>query len=227
MTHLHRISAAWGLVIVAALASWLDRDEPGRWFFAGAFADTAIEPPTGHFRVEHPAALDDADALAIYERIREDMARVYRMHEDPAAGRHVEWPRYNTAPYRSATHGERFVNNYANAAAHAYGRFEESGTLPEGAVLAKDSFTVTEAGDVFTGPLFLMEKMAEGFDDLGRDWRYTMIMPDGSLFGVTGGEGDERVRFCRDCHVAAGDEHDHLFYLPEHLRVPPAEASTR
>ena len=38
-------------------------------------------------------------------------------------------------------------------------------------------------------PLFLMEKMPAGFSYVTGDWRYIMIMPDGSLFGETRGDG--------------------------------------
>ena len=109
-------------------------------------------------------------------------------------------------------------NNYANSEANAYGR-EGAGPMPEGAVLAKDSFTVTRQGDVFTGPLFLMEKMPPGFAPDSRDWRYTMIMPDGSLFGTSKGEGSDRVEFCASCHATAGDAADHLFFVPEEYMV--------
>ncbi len=47
------------------------------------------------------------------------------------------------------------MNNYANARAVAYEKAEQAGTLPEGSVLAKDSFEVTDRGDVLTGPLTL------------------------------------------------------------------------
>jgi hypothetical protein len=90
--------------------------------------------------------------------------------------------------------------------------------MPEGAVLAKDSFTVTGQGDVFTGPLFLMEKMRPGFSAASRDWRYTMIMPDGSLFGTTDGEGSDKVEFCAHCHATAGGTDD-LFFVPEQYRM--------
>jgi hypothetical protein len=174
--------------------------------------------PTRHFRVPNPARLSDADALSIYDRIRDDTVAAYRLSQKPLATQFYKWRRYNRAPYLSATHGDRYINNYANAKAKAYGR-EGGGPMPEGAVLAKDSFTVTRQGDVFTGPLFLMEKMAPGFSVEGRDWRYTMIMPDGSLFGTTDGEGRERVEFCATCHATAGDSKDHLFFVPEKYRV--------
>ena len=61
--------------------------------------------------------------------------------------------------------------------------------------------------------------MPPGFNPEGRDWRYTMIMPDGTLFGTTNGEGSERVECCMECHPAAGDEQDHLFFIPKQYRT--------
>jgi LysM repeat protein len=131
------------------------------------------------------------------------------------------WERLNTMPYISATHGSRYVNNYPGAeAAGAYGRFEEVGdAMPVGGRIAKDSFTVSPDGRVGVGPLFIMEKMAGGFDQASRDWRYTMIMPDGSLFGMTGGQGSQNVQFCAECHALVADDQDSLFFMPEEYRV--------
>ncbi|MFQ5764650.1 MAG: adenylate/guanylate cyclase domain-containing protein [Rhodospirillales bacterium] len=178
-----------------------------------------IARATRHFRVKSPAKLADVDALTIYDRIRDDLAATYRRSGNRYAGVYQTWRRYNVTPYLSATHGRRYVNNYANPRAKAYGKFGAAGTMPEGSVLAKDSFEVTTRGDVVTGPLTLMEKMQRDFNPESRDWRYTMIMPDGSVFGTTKGEGSERVEFCVDCHRAAGDEHDHLFFVPKKHRV--------
>ena len=69
-------------------------------------------------------------------------------------------------------------------------------------------------GDVLTGGLGLMEKMAPGFNPQSRDWRYTMVLSDGTIFGTTKGENAQRVEFCIECHQAAGDENDHLFFIP-------------
>lgn len=177
--------------------------------------------PERHFRVERPANLDKRDALTVYNRILDDMVAGYMVSQDPTARRFRGWRRYNQAPYRSATHGERFVNNYANGIAADYDRLEEVDALPVGSMLAKDSFAVTSQGDVFTGPLFLMEKMPAGFNPPSRDWRYSMILPDGTFFGVTNGESSERVGFCITCHKTAGDKMDHLFFVPEDNRVQP------
>ena len=177
------------------------------------------ERPTQHFSVSRPAELDDAQAQRLYRAYLKDMTMGYGMAEDGWAKSYSRWRRYNKTPYRSATHGERFVNNYANGIAKRYGRFEQAGALPVGSVLAKDSFAVTDQQEVFIGPLFLMEKMPAGFNPASRDWRYSMIMPDGSLFGRTNGLDSARVVFCITCHRAAGDENDHLFFIPNVHRI--------
>ena len=184
-----------------------------------AQSEVAPQKPTGHFRIERPAGLTGADALTIYNRILDDMVAGYRLSGLPHVVEYRNWRRYNTVPFRSAQHGERFINTYGNDAAKDYRYFEAAGEMPPGAVLFKDSFAVTKRGDVFSGPLFTMEKMQPGFDLSSRDWRYTMIMPDGSLFGTTNGEGSARVEFCVTCHKLAGHENDHLFYIPEKYRV--------
>ncbi len=188
-----------------------------------AQSNADLERPQKHFTLENPAGLKGNDAEAIYVRLKRDLVAAYGLSGESYALRYADWRRYNTAPYRSAQHGERFVNNYANEAARRYGLFESSGPMPAGAILAKDSFAVTEAGDVFSGPLFVMEKMPPGFNPKSADWRYTMIMPDGSLLGTTNGTGSERVAFCVTCHAQIRAANDHMFYVPAPLRVPAAD----
>ncbi|MFQ5745262.1 MAG: hypothetical protein ACE5HV_17025, partial [Acidobacteriota bacterium] len=66
------------------------------------------------------------------------------------------------------------------------------------------------------GPLFLMEKMPAGFSPETGDWRYTMIMPNGSVFGATKGRNADKVQFCADCHGAS--DNDSMFFLPTEYR---------
>jgi len=172
-----------------------------------------------------PADLSPEDAQAIYQQVGNSMADAYALSRDPSAETYWRWQRFNDAPHTSGTHGSRYINTYGNRLAHAYGSAELTEPMPEGAVLAKDSFAVTSEGSVFPGPLFLMEKMAPGFDPGARDWRYSMIMPDGSFFGMTGGDNDKRVRFCITCHQAAGDANDHLFFVPEDFRLEVSDSS--
>jgi hypothetical protein len=175
--------------------------------------------PKQHLTIERPGRLGDAEAIALYQNIRERVHGGYRLAAHAAVADLCDWPLYNRAPYLSATHGRRYVNNYANPLARAYGRYEQAGPMPVGAVLAKDSFTVTRQGEVFAGALFVMEKMPAGFNPAGSDWRYTMIMPDGSLFGTTKGEGSDRVDFCITCHQAVPAEHHQLFFVPPAYRI--------
>ena len=175
--------------------------------------------PRRHFRVEHSANLRGEEAERVYAELKNDMAQRYQLSRLPAASEDQGWTRYNRVPYRGAGHGRRFLNTYANELGRAHGRFEKAGRLPVGSVVAKDSITVTDDGVTSPGPLFLMEKMADGFNYVSGDWRYTMIMPDGSVFGTTKGEGAERVEFCIPCHLAA-ERHDHLHFLPKRFRRP-------
>lgn len=112
----------------------------------------------------------------------------------------------------------RYVNNYANGvAAGTYRKFEDIEQMPVGSVLAKDSFFVTSDGSIRGGPLFLMEKMRDGFASDRGNWKYTMIMPDGSIVGTTKGEGSASVEFCHDCHVGFEDQ-DYMMLIPEEYR---------
>jgi hypothetical protein len=128
------------------------------------------------------------------------------------------WSKYSTQPYQSATHGQRYVHNFANEKAAAYGKYEKAGKLPVGAQIAKPSFTVGQDGRASVGPLFVMEKMPRGFLAESGDWKYTMVMPDGSVFGQTRGKNSAGMQFCIACHQAAADK-DHLMFLPEEYRV--------
>jgi len=179
------------------------------------------EDPSGprrHFRLQNPARLGNEEAERLYGGLKLEMAKGYGISRLPGTASYLDWKRYNNAPYPSVSHGNRFVSNYANPAALAYGRYEQAGLLPVGSMLAKDSLTVSKEGVATPGALFLMEKMPAGFNYVSGDWRYTMVMPDGSIFGITNGEGSERVKFCISCHLAV-EKQDHLFFIPEEYRV--------
>jgi hypothetical protein len=46
-----------------------------------------------------------------------------------------------------------------------------------------------------------------------------MIMPDGSFFGTTNGEGSERVSFCITCHESVDEDHHQMFFVPPDYRI--------
>ncbi len=183
-----------------------------------------IVQPTLHFRLERPANLTAQDAMSIYARILDTMTAAYGLSGDASSKTYRGWRRCNHVPDGSATHGERFLNNYVNALAKAYESFESAGPMPKVGLLAKDSFAVTARGDVFSGPLFLMEKMSPGFSPANNDWRYSVIMPDRLLFGETGGPSAARVAFCHTCHAEVG-ETENLLFVPGDTRVRFLEQS--
>lgn len=163
--------------------------------------------------------LTEAEAAGAYDCVIGDMRMAYGKSGNATAASYTSWRRYSKVAYRSSTHGERYVQNYANATARAYGAFENAGVMPAGSILAKDSFTVNGKGNVAVGPLFLMEKMKAGFNTGSGDWKYTMIMPNGSVFGVTNGRNSAGMQFCVECHAAVADEQDHMMFLPEQYRT--------
>lgn len=163
--------------------------------------------------------LTDAEAVAAYDCLRDGMRAAYGSSGNATAASYAGWRRYSRVAYQSATHGARYVQNYANATAHAYGAFEKAGVMPVGSVLAKDSFTVDGKGRATMGPLFIMEKMPAGFRADSGNWKYSMIMPDGSLFGETNGKNSAGMQFCIECHAAVAEEQDHMMFIPEEYRT--------
>lgn len=176
------------------------------------------KPPAAHMTIAEPAKLQGTRAEAVYQAIRSALQESYAASGDPVVFEYQTWRRYNTVPYRSKRHGMLFVNNYANRRAARYGLFEKVGKMPEGAVVVKDSFTVTESGQVMTGPFFLMQKMKQGFDPASGDWLFMMIRPDGGIVGVTRGKGSDNVAFCAGCHIRARSRQDSLFFMPRNVR---------
>lgn len=136
-------------VVLASLGICLAAGSPGQ----AQIAD--LMRPKQHLTIERPGSLSDAEALTLYQNIRKRVHAGYRLADYPAVAGLCEWPRYNRAPYLSATHGGR----------------------------------------------------------------YTMIMPDGSLFGTTKGEGGDRVQFCITCHEGTAAEHHQMFFVPPAYRV--------
>ncbi|WP_170754663.1 cytochrome P460 family protein [Ruegeria lacuscaerulensis] len=176
------------------------------------------ESESAHLAIENPAELSKEEASGIYSSLQKRMARGYASAQMEIIRNYQSWPLFNDAPYISETHGRRFVNSYANRMAHNYGTLTEGEKLPMGSVLAKDSMTVTDTGNTHPGALFVMEKLAEGVSPDTADWRYIMVMPDGSVFGDTMGDRASAVAYCHDCHEAVADR-DYTFYVPEEYLV--------
>ena len=165
------------------------------------------------------AELSDAEAVAAYDCVLNELKAAYAKSGNDIAVSYANWSRYSKQSYQSGTHGGRYVQNYANAKARAYGAYEKSGPMPSGAVLAKDSFAVKPNGRISVVPLFLMEKMNAGFNVDSGNWRYTMLLPNGSVFGTTGGVGGAKMQFCAECHISVAPEVDSMLFMPEEYRA--------
>ena len=173
---------------------------------------------TAHVAVENPAELSQDEANAIYDTLKQKLDELYAPAQLNPIKDYQSWKRYNSAPYISATHGQRFVNNYVNEIGKDYGKLKDNEKYPVGTVLAKDSITVTDTGQTFPGAMFVMEKLAAGTSPETADWRYVMVIPDGSIFGDTIGDEPELVEYCHACHTAEADR-DYIFYIPKDYRV--------
>jgi hypothetical protein len=175
------------------------------------YGDTRIDEQGG-------AELTDQEARDAHDCMMDTMLRGLSGSTLDVVREFAGWRRFSTGPYHSKDHNGRYVSNFVNdIAAGNYARYEASGTFPVGSVLAKDSLVVSDSGRVLFGALSVMEKMAPGFNPDGGDWRYTLILPDGRVFGRTGTSDARAVEFCQDCHVDSAQ--DHVFFLPEAYRV--------
>ena len=186
---------------------------------AGASADELEQwPDGGHIRVLKAADIAPDEAERIYQTLKPRLLAGYA--KSGLAGiDYGAWRRFNTVPYVSSQHGARLVNVYGTAEAARLAEATRRNPLPVGARIVKDSISVVESGGVARGPLFMMEKMPAGFDPKNGDWRYTMIMPNGKLFGTTLGVGNSAIKFCAECHAQVEDR-DFLFELPEQFIAP-------
>ncbi|MCH7693206.1 MAG: cytochrome P460 family protein [Proteobacteria bacterium] len=165
------------------------------------------------------AEITPAEARAAYKCLIGEMTASYAKAGLKTVSGYTGWTRVNTSPYQSATHGNRYVNNYADKhAAQRYTKFEKAGLMPAGSVIAKDSFAVRPDGSTAVGPLFVMEKMTAGFSPKTGNWRYTLIMPNGAVIGTTKGKGAASVKFCAECHMSMGEGQDSMTFLPEEFR---------
>ncbi|MGI9319566.1 MAG: cytochrome P460 family protein, partial [bacterium] len=153
-----------------------------------------------------------------YNIVRSALAASVSESGQKAFNGYQAFEKFNLAPYRSSSHGNHYLNNYANDIGTVYGDFENAGKFPVGSILFKDSFSVAANNEVILGPLFIMQKMQSGFNPVSGDWKYVQINPTGEFLGETNGTGSEKVEYCIGCHLTR-EEHDHLFFLPEEYRV--------
>ena len=179
--------------------------------------DENFVPDFRHMKIDNPAALTDSNAEAIYHQIQSELAKTFARSELPVVKEYNTWKRYNRAPYLSSTHGDRYINNFANDLAVRYDALAKGYKMPAGAVFAKDGFAVTKEGDILPGRLFVMEKLAEGASPGTGDWRYLAIESDGSLIGDSQHDAQNALEFCHICHKVRSSR-DFLFFVPPGYR---------
>ncbi len=165
-----------------------------------------------------PAELSDEQATREWDRLVPAMQTTYAKSGLPAAAQFFNWINVTKSPYQSSTHGDRYLVNIVNEKAKDYQKWEAAGILPAGAIIAKPTIIGKANGKADIGPLFLMEKMPSGWNPQSLDWKYSMIMADGSLWGETKGRNSAGMNFCFECHNAMGSETDGLLFLPEEYR---------
>ena len=67
--------------------------------------------------------------------------------------------------------------------------------------------------------MFVMEKLAPGTLEEFADWRYVMILPDGTIYADTTGAEPDGTRYCHACHEGVAED-DYVFFVPRKHRAP-------
>lgn len=164
-------------------------------------------------------AMTYEDAQAVYDCLSAAMHEGYLKGDKRWIPRdfvadYRDWTAASTLPADPGVHGGRFLLTWVNGTGAAeYLKFaEERGAMPEGSVIAKESFTVGEDGTAKPGPLFLMQKTAKGESPRTKDWFYMAVQPDGTPMAVN------VFTACNACHSAYADS-DNLAYPEEEVRA--------
>jgi len=165
-----------------------------------------------------PAELTDAQAIYEWDRLVGTMRTTYAKSGLRAAAQFFDWINVTTSPYQSSTHGDRYLVNIVNETGQDYAKWEDAGVLPSGSIIAKPTIVGKTDGSADIGPLFMMEKMPTGWNTQSMDWKYTMIMADGRVWGQTKGKNNNGMNFCFECHNAMGAQTDGLLFLPQEYR---------
>lgn len=158
------------------------------------------------------------EAAAIYDCLKDKMVKGYQKGGKrwiPAeyVNGYRDWKAASTGPAAPGVHGGRFLMTYVNDAGfEAYTQYAEGVEMPVGTLIAKESFTVNGKGKAKAGPLFIMEKVAEGASPETGDWHYMMVSPKGAPQAVN------VVSACHDCH-SGYEEQDYLGYPVEEVRL--------
>ena len=157
--------------------------------------------------------LDDNEIDALYDCIKDQLVEGYQSGDNEVAQDYRNWGAASVSPRAPGPHGDRFLMTFVNAVGHdEYVKFAEEGAkMPEGTVIAKESFKLNKENKVQRGPLFIMTKMADGAVAETGDWVYAGVQPNGKAMNF-------KQSFCHDCH-AAFEGQDALGYPDPDVRA--------
>uniref|UniRef100_UPI003BAD6076 cytochrome P460 family protein n=1 Tax=Stappia sp. TaxID=1870903 RepID=UPI003BAD6076 len=162
------------------------------------------------------------DAAKLWHCLNEDLVAGYRTGDkrwipEEFINDYRSWKAASDFPAASSVHGGRFLVTFVNPVGEkAYMQFAEEGVkMPEGSVLAKESYTVDEKGHVAKGPLFIMQKVADGTSPVTGDWYYMAVAPTGEPMAM------DVITACSACHQASFGKRDGMGYPKPEARAKP------
>ncbi len=136
------------------------------------------------------------DLSALYERERPGLIEGYQRKANPYAMAYPEYRAASTFPAKPGVHSDRYLMTYVNDVGFETYTDYGAGPMPEGSIIAKESFKLRPNGDFYPYSLFIMEKVgAEQAPDTD-GWLYDRVLFDGSQ-GLPVSQD-----FCHSCHVA-------------------------
>jgi hypothetical protein len=160
------------------------------------------------------------EAQVVYDCIKDDLHAGYmtgdkRWIPTGYVADYRSWTPANTLPANPGFHGGRFLLTWINdVGAEEYLKFaDENVNIPAGTVIAKESFSVTVAGKVKHGPLFIMEKRVAGTSPETNDWYYMAVAPNGTPMAVN------VMKACNECHMENFGDQGNLGYPDPEVRV--------
>ena len=186
-----------------------------------ALAGTAANAASDVCEAGKPRSeITTADAQALYDCLADAMFAGYntgdkRWIPEEFVADYRDWTPVNTAPAAPGFHAERYLSTWVNdAGAEEYLKYlEERGDMPEGTLIAKESFEVSDDGVAKAGPLFIMQKVGEGVSPETNDWYYMMVSARGKPVAV------DVYAACNVCHQDLFGQRDGMGYLIEEVRV--------
>lgn len=114
------------------------------------------------------------------------------------------YQKMSSAPSKSDSHDKRLVVIYANAVgASAYKDLKTP--LPEGTILAKESFEDNAGAPGALKEITVMKKLKTGEKPASKDWYFAVLNPDGTL-------KEENPARCIDCHSYSST--DYVYGVP-------------